>query len=322
MIYYIRNAATGRYLDLDNDIATNGRRVLNWSFNGDRNQQWLSRRNDDGSYRFETLTNSQFNLHNNGGNIGVWTSADNFPRSRSFFLVRNNNHDSAWSGMYQIRSVATGQLLIANGNNVQTTTSNASTAASWWSFERRTVGAARLVTAYTEDVAAADFEWPAVFMGYSPRTVTLRPLTTTVETQMQSSNVFIHMSHGSHGHITFARDNESITGRSMTTRHIQEMSRNSLSNVRTFISFGCRVGFTDPTLGNFINDMYIRGAHFSLGFMGPTFPDPIYRWFNAFWRHSANGHTIQDSILFANSQERNMPIVYSVGNWTQRLRRI
>lgn len=78
--FYIKNAYSGRYLDVYRGIATDGTNVQQCGFNGGNNQKWYINYNGDGTFSFLSMIDSNYALDvyganpNNAANISLWTN--------------------------------------------------------------------------------------------------------------------------------------------------------------------------------------------------------------------------------------------------------
>lgn len=78
--FYIKNAYSGRYLDVYRGIAADGTNIQQCAFNGGNNQKWYINYNGDGTFSFLSMINSNYALDvyganpNNGANINLWTN--------------------------------------------------------------------------------------------------------------------------------------------------------------------------------------------------------------------------------------------------------
>lgn len=97
--YYIRNVFTGRYLDVQGGpISEAGNNVGNYNYNGNSNQKWKVRRNQDGTYNLITSYNSDYTLSTEGRNISIWYTGS--AADEIFTLERDNS--LAYGGAYYI----------------------------------------------------------------------------------------------------------------------------------------------------------------------------------------------------------------------------
>ncbi len=77
--FYIKNAYSGRYLDVYGGIATDGTNVQQCAFNGGNNQKWYIQYNGDGTFSFLSQINSNYALDvygassDNYANINIWS---------------------------------------------------------------------------------------------------------------------------------------------------------------------------------------------------------------------------------------------------------
>lgn len=77
--YYIKNAFSGQYLDVYDGQASNGTNVIQYLYNGGRNQQWLIKYNEDGTFTFYSQLALDYVLNVNGGfnndltNVQLWS---------------------------------------------------------------------------------------------------------------------------------------------------------------------------------------------------------------------------------------------------------
>jgi Ricin-type beta-trefoil lectin domain-like/Right handed beta helix region len=77
--YLLRNACSGKVLDVQAASQEPAATVLLWDWWGGANQQWrLQRQPDDGSYRIQALHSAQV-LDVNGGGAGEWISVIQYP---------------------------------------------------------------------------------------------------------------------------------------------------------------------------------------------------------------------------------------------------
>jgi hypothetical protein len=78
--FYIKNAYSGRYLDVYRGNASDGANVQQCSFNGGNNQKWYINYNGDGTFTFLSQINTNFALDvygansGNYANINLWTN--------------------------------------------------------------------------------------------------------------------------------------------------------------------------------------------------------------------------------------------------------
>lgn len=79
-VFYIKNAYSGRYLDVYRGIASDGTNVQQCSYNGGNNQKWYINYNGDGTFSFLSMIDSNYALDvyganpNNYANINLWTN--------------------------------------------------------------------------------------------------------------------------------------------------------------------------------------------------------------------------------------------------------
>lgn len=77
--FFIKNAYSGRYLDLYRGIDTDGTNVQQSAYNGGVNQQWYINYNGDGTFSFLSQVNRNYALDvygassDNLANIGIWS---------------------------------------------------------------------------------------------------------------------------------------------------------------------------------------------------------------------------------------------------------
>ena len=65
--FYIKNAYSGRYLDVQGGIKANGTNVQQYEYNGTASQQWYVKYNSDGSFTFYSKLGSDYVLDIKGG---------------------------------------------------------------------------------------------------------------------------------------------------------------------------------------------------------------------------------------------------------------
>ncbi len=109
--FYIKNAYSGKYLDVYNGIASNGTNVQQFDFNGGDNQKWFVSYVGDGLYQFGSMVGSTISDGNrylnyaldmngavdgNGVNLQIWqpntSSAQRFalePTANRSFIIRS-----------------------------------------------------------------------------------------------------------------------------------------------------------------------------------------------------------------------------------------
>ena len=77
--FYIKNAFSGQYLDVYDGIASDGTNVIQYTYNGGKNQQWYISENGDDTFTLHSGINSNYVLDVNGGsssdlaNIQLWS---------------------------------------------------------------------------------------------------------------------------------------------------------------------------------------------------------------------------------------------------------
>ena len=184
--YYVRNADTGYYLDVAYGIDANGANVIQYSFNGDYNQQWRPVLQSNGYYILETRCSSASPkrvLHVNGTNVDI--ASPFWPGSQEFEILRMSHLalDPTRQGLYRMRWTGNYDNIASqpgNGGNVFISTSATN---SYWSFIPVEKGYATL---YTTNIpqdkfvfgsinttgSNAPFQTDVTAMGYSSRVKT------------------------------------------------------------------------------------------------------------------------------------------------------
>ena len=77
--FYIKNAFSGQYLDVYDGQASDGTNVIQYPYNGGRNQQWFIKYNEDGTFTFYSQLALDYVLDVNGGfnndltNVQLWS---------------------------------------------------------------------------------------------------------------------------------------------------------------------------------------------------------------------------------------------------------
>jgi hypothetical protein len=132
--YVLRNACSGKVLDVKAASQKPAAKVLLWDWWGGANQQWqLQRQADDGSYRIQALHSGQ-SLDVSGGGAGEWASVIQYPwhgGSNQRWLPQSQS-----DGLWVLQAKHSGKVLdvrnsSANGAPVQQHSGNDGCAQRW-----------------------------------------------------------------------------------------------------------------------------------------------------------------------------------------------
>lgn len=131
-LFYIKNAYSGRYLDVSGGVAENGNNVQQYEFNGTDSQKWYAFYQGDGLYQFGALVGStvsngtryyNYALDINGGtdgngvNIQIWSP--NTSNAQRFALDLTENRTYRIRGAVNFnRTVTVENAGCSNGSNV------------------------------------------------------------------------------------------------------------------------------------------------------------------------------------------------------------
>ena len=122
--YYIRNLNSGKYIDVFNNGTLNGTSIIQYSFNGAKNQQWKVKYESDGYYSLRPMhvsdqsktidMLSQTSANTNGTDAQIWVYNSTYQEQK--FLIQY-----ASGGGYQIGTKQ------SNGNKVLEVTNSSTT---------------------------------------------------------------------------------------------------------------------------------------------------------------------------------------------------
>lgn len=72
--FYIKNAYSGRYLDVEGGETTNGTNVQQYEYNGTNSQRWYIKYNNEGTFTFYSKLKNDFVLDIGGGGTEDFTN--------------------------------------------------------------------------------------------------------------------------------------------------------------------------------------------------------------------------------------------------------
>lgn len=292
--YYIKNANTGGYLDVDYARDYNGANVSTAGYNGNSNQRWELSPNSDGTFRLVSRNSSDGRvLDITSRNLDVY--ADTGGSYQKFIFLCHSSGKYAIksaTGLYA-QSTATGQSTV-NADMQSTYYGNSNTL---WTLEKVTKGTAEI---YNEAFSG----WPCVqtnifiddfaSMGYSAARTRVDSREATILSDMSFCDVYVHAGHGGNESQKSIVSYES--GISLWPTDIMDTQYNSLSKMRVYITCGCFSGADNDDGMNVVDEIYRRGAGFAIGFLYAGNAKAFGPWLETFSDTVKNGGTIQEGL--------------------------
>ena len=122
--FYIKNAFSGQYLDVDDGNASDGANVIQYPFNGGKNQQWNIQYNNDGTFTLYSQLGNNLVLDIDGGkdedlaNVHIWSyNGSDAQKFKLFYTSTSTYEISAKSSNYK-KAVVTHGYGCSKGDNV------------------------------------------------------------------------------------------------------------------------------------------------------------------------------------------------------------
>lgn len=286
--YYLRNVATGKYMDVYNANVSNGTNILLYGFNGQNNQRFTVVHKGNGIYRLRPKHANGYTMDVTGSNVDIWQEGSY--ASEDFTIVRNIT--SQYPGSYYIKYGSKYVMSSTDENNVLVADTSTYDSKALWSFEKVTHGDADIFsTRYTSseghfDNTGADLHLLNCVenrMGYYG-TTNINPAESSVIDAVSHSDIVICHSHGHDGGgaILLYNGAGTLTG-FLSGNKISNFPANQLSSLRIFIALGCETGRTSPEYGNLVNSAFLKGAHFALGFTDTIQVGKAEDWIRSFF---------------------------------------
>lgn len=286
--YFLRNVATGKYMDVFNANAVNGTNILLYGFHGQNNQRFTVVHKGNGIYRLRAKHASGYTMDVTGSNVDIWQEGSY--ANEDFTIVRNVS--SQYPGSYYIRYGSKFVMSNADENNVVVADTSTYDSKALWSFEKAAHGDADIFsTRYTSseghfDNTGADshiLNCVENRMGYYG-TTNINPAESSVVDAVSHSDIVICHSHGLDGGgvILLYNGAGTVTG-FLSGNKISNFTANQLSSLRIFIALGCETGKTSSEHGNIVNSAFSKGAHFALGFTGIIQVGKAEDWIRSFF---------------------------------------
>ncbi len=347
-IYYIRNVATGKYLDVNNASDANGTEV--WMYSGNRTnaQKWKVIRNSNGTYKFVTMCSTVGRvLDITGSNVDIWY--DNNQYYQQFTLQRIAASDLVTGGTYYIRYGD--KYISANTSNEVFPYSTYLYKNNAWSFEKVTKGDAdlysfcfienwfMLVPNYFDTRGAnTQFKNAMTAKGYNVYNFENAAANNSYNfMKFDSVWGFIGMTQltafgNPMGCILFKDGDKNDQGyivasralyNSSDTRSIVEMDTNELASARCVMylaSYTSEIIQVGAAKHGLVKNSYEMGAHFALGVNGLVDPlDAVY-WMKKFYECAAQSseRTIKECLDYADYYATSVDTVY-MGDVNSRL---
>lgn len=298
--YYLRNVATGKYMDVYNQEKTNGTNILLFGFNGQNNQRFTVVHKGNGIYRLRPKHASGYTMDVTGSNVDIWQEGSY--ASEDFTIVRNLS--SQYPGSYYIKYGSKYVMSNADENNVVVADTSTYDSKALWSFEKVTHGDADIFsTRYTSseghfDTTGADshiLNCVENRMGYYG-TTNINPSIGSVTEALFYSDIVVCFSHGDDGGVISFYNGSGVRTGYLSGSQIANLQSNRLSSLRLFIVCGCKTGNTSPEFGNLINSAFSKGAHFSIGWTEDIGLYSATHWLKSFFdKIGDKGATVQDA---------------------------
>lgn len=293
--YYLRNVATGKYMDVYNQEKTNGTNILLFGFNGQNNQRFTVVHKGNGIYRLRPKHASGYTMDVTGSNVDIWQEGSY--ASEDFTIVRNLS--SQYPGSYYIKYGSKYVMSNADENNVVVADTSTYDSKALWSFEKVTHGDADIFsTRYPGyDSTGADSHILSCVenrMGYYG-TTNINPAESSVIDALSYSDIVVVHTHGEPGVLAFYDGNKTLTG-FINGKKIDALPVNRLASIRVFIACGCSSGSTSSEHGNLVNSAFAKGAHFSISWTETIVTEYANHWLRSFFdKIGDKGATVQDA---------------------------
>ena len=301
--YYLRNVATGKYMDVYNQEKTNGTNILLFGFNGQTNQRFTVVRKGNGIYRLRPKHASGYTMDVTGSNVDIWQEGSY--ASEDFTITRNVS--SQYPGSYYIKYGSKYVMSNASENSVVVADTSTYDSKALWSFEKVSHGDADIFSNRftnsdgTFDTTGADshiYQCLENRMGYNA----MRLLNWTADSALDyicADDIVVFNGHGysSGGSLLFFNSSGIQTGTITANNNINTLPANKLNSIRVFIASACSSGKTSSSHGNLINSLFAKGAHFSIGWTETIAVEPSNHWLKSFFdKIGDKGATIKDAI--------------------------
>jgi len=210
--YYLRNVATGKYMDVYNQGKANGTNILLYGFNGQTNQRFTVVHKGNGIYRLRPKHASGYTMDVTGSNVDIWQEGSY--STEDFTIMRNVS--SQYPGSYYIKYGSKYVMSNADENNVVVADTSTYDSKALWSFEKVSHGDADIFsTRYTSfDTNGADSHILSCVenrMGYYG-TTNINPSIGSVTEALFYSDIVVCFSHGDNGKISFYNGSGAKTG--------------------------------------------------------------------------------------------------------------
>lgn len=301
--YYLRNAATGKYMDVYNAGRTNGTNVTLYAFNGQTNQRFTIVHKGNNVYKLRPKHASGYTLDVTNSNIDIWQEGNY--SYQDFTIVRNVS--SQLPGTYYIKFGSKYVMSNANEDNVVVADTSSYDSKALWSFEKVTHGDAYIFgTRYNNgnesfDTTAMDAEILNCVnnrMGYYGET-NINPSKDSVMEALETSDILLINSHSNAGEIGLYNGSGALTG-TLYASDINALPANKLTSLRVFIASGCNTGNTTSSGDNLVNSAFARGAHFAIGWTESIHNDTANHWNKSFFdKIGDGGATVSEALAHA-----------------------
>lgn len=309
--YYIRNKATGKYLDVQNAKDSNGANVIVYNFKGGSNQKWKLVRISSSTYKLQTLCSSKGRvLDISGTNIDVWEYTT--PKYQNFTIIRNSD------GTYYIKSGS--KYVAVSGSEVVLTTS-ASNAK--WTIDPCNKDNAYFfgytykvgLGTYNSMGASEEFCSKLSKIGYNTYSYKNQKASLAASL-MKNSSIWCFRGHGRAGGIGFYDSNQNDIGKIVAVNEgnsnhqiVSSFSNNLLAKAKCIMYIGCETGLDTKTGDNLVDETYHKGAHCVIGTKKTISTDGATEWTEWFCNWATTGSaTIADCIEYANLTYLGFPI--------------
>ena len=309
--YYIRNKATGQYLDVQKAEDSNGTNVIVYNFKGESNQKWKLERISSSTYKFETLCSSAGRvLDITGTNIDIWKyTGANYQK---FIITRNTD------GTYYIKNGS--KYVAVSGSNVVLTTSDSSAK---WTIDPCNKDNAYFFgytysnksESYSSMGASAEFCSNLGKIGYNTYSYK-NPKASLAASLMKNSSIWCFRGHGSAGRVVFYDTNGNETGNIVAVNLnynnqeiVSSFANNSLAKAKCIMYIGCSTGVSTSSGYNLVSETYKKGAHCVIGTTETVYTATATEWTEYFCNWASTGSaTIADCIEYANLSYLGFPL--------------
>lgn len=314
--YYIKNTGTGKYLDVDHGVVENGRNILEFSFNGGTNQKWQIYRLANGQYKIVSSLNTDYGLDiKSGGNAILYKYKGS--SNEKFDIGRTG------SGTYNIKN--DNKYVSVSNSNVQTMTSYPT---GTWCFERVYRGEINMFSfAYDGYSSATMNKFLQTYfdnMNYQTWYCYVNTGKNYAFDKMKMSHIWDFRGHGAPGVIAFTTDGEHFN--TIEISDINSLNANALSTERVIVACACSTAVntdgssTATKYNNLVEAMYEKGAHCVIGFTDSINTQKASLWNKCLFQYASQGHSIYDSMTFAENQS-GLTTSYYTGDTFQVLTR-